>query len=399
MTPPNRARLVKSLAAAVGFDRVGIARAAPSERVGYYKAWLAAGHAGSMEYLRRNLEIRADPSQLLPGARSIICVALSYNRAAGTVPENGSQILPQQPPCTGLRPRQTKGPSRPTTRGQVASYALGRDYHLVIRRMLNEFLEHLRLALGEPFKSRICVDTAPILERDQAQQAGLGWIGKNTCLLDRQLGSYLFLGEALTTLEIEPDAPVADHCAACTRCLNACPTKALIAPRQLDARRCVSYLTIEHRGEIPVEFLPAMGNWVYGCDICQQVCPFNAKTPAATHPEILAAHTPANPDLIDLLRMRSGDYRRLTQGSASRRATRNMWRRNAAIALGNLLDGNLWDRNLRDRFPTGQPAMGEFPTAQHITAALTEAAADDDIPLRRAAAKSLARLNVPSSGS
>jgi epoxyqueuosine reductase len=354
MTPSNRARLTKSLATALGFERVGITQAGPSERGAYYKAWLEAGYAGTQEYLKRNVGLRSDPSQLLSGARSIICVAVSYNRAE-TAPETGGE---------GEHPR-----------GRVASYARGRDYHVVLRRMLTELMERLRAELNEAFEWRICVDTAPLLERDLARQAGLGWIGKNTCLLDRQVGSYLFLGEALTTLDIEPDSPVTDHCGTCTRCIDACPTGALIAPYQLDARRCISYLTIEHRGEISEEFHAAMGNCVYGCDICQQVCPYNQHARPARQPEILTEHTPAMPDLLELVRMRSGEYRRLTDGSASRRATRNMWRRNAAIALGNV---SCADEALRDT----------------IGVALSEAAEDDYLPLRAAAVKSLARLGA-----
>jgi epoxyqueuosine reductase len=201
--------------------------------------------------------------------------------------------------------------------------------------MLQELVERLRQELDEPFEARVCVDTAPLLERELARAAGLGWIGKNTCLLHERLGSYLLLGEVLTTLELEPDNPVPDRCGNCTRCLDACPTKAFPAPFQLDASRCISYFTIEHRGEVPAEFHAGIGDWVFGCDICQQVCPFNAKAPAATHPEITEDRIPARLNLLDLLNLGSADYRRLTKDTAARRATRQVWRRNAAIALGN----------------------------------------------------------------
>ena len=321
MLPSAKSRRVYSLAAAVGFDRVGITHAGPVQSVAYYRVWLTAGHAGAMGYLRRNVEIRAEPARLLPGARSIICVALNYGR-----PEPGAPSLAQQGVGDG-------SPAPPT--GRVAQYARGRDYHLVMRGTLQKLVERLRQELDEPFEARVCVDTAPLLERELARAAGLGWIGKNTCLLHERLGSHVFLGEVLTTLELEPDSPVPDRCGTCTRCLDACPTEALVAPYQLDASRCISYFTIEHRGQVPAEFHAGIGDWIFGCDICQQVCPFNAKAPAATHPEIIEDRIPARLDLLDLLNLDSANYRRLTKDTAARRATRHMWRRNAAIALGN----------------------------------------------------------------
>ncbi|HUU97774.1 MAG TPA: tRNA epoxyqueuosine(34) reductase QueG [Phycisphaerae bacterium] len=321
MLPSAKTRRVKTLAAAVGFDRVGITHAGPVQSVAYYRVWLAAGHAGTMGYLRRNVEIRAEPARLLPEARSIICVALNYGR-----PEPGAPSLARQGVGDG-------SPHPPT--GRVAQYARGRDYHLVMRGMLRELVERLRQDLNGPFEARVCGDTTPLLERELARAAGLGWIGKNTCLLHERLGSYLFLGEVLTTLELEPDSPVPDRCGTCTRCLDACPTKAFPAPYQLDASRCISYFTIEHRGEVAAEFHAGIGDWVFGCDICQQVCPFNAKAPPATHPEIVEDRIPARLNLLDLLNLGSADYRRLTENTAARRATRHMWRRNAGIALRN----------------------------------------------------------------
>ena len=349
MTPRTRAALVKTLGRAVGFDRVGVTCAGPVQHAAYYRDWLAAGHGGTMEYLRRHATLRADPALLLPGARSVICVALNYRRAPVVAPGGG----------------------RPA--GRVAAYAQGRDYHAVLRQTLGELVDRLRERLREPFETRVCVDTAPVLERALAQAAGLGWIGRNTCLMHESLGSYLFLGEVVTTLELTPDQPATDHCGSCTRCLDACPTQALIAPHRLDATRCISYLTIEHRGEVPDELGASIGNRVFGCDVCQEACPHNRAAPPATHPEIAAEHTPAFVDLLDLLRLRSGEYRRLTKGSASARARRSMWRRNAAIALGNLE-------------PDGPGVPDE------IEPALAEVARDDDPLVRQAAERSLARL-------
>lgn len=311
MTAANKTDIVKDLALRLGFDRVGIAPLGPSPRAGYYRGWLAAGHAGTMAYLGRNVPLRENPAQLLEGARFVICVGLNHKRS------------------------DTPEPAGKPATGQVSQYARGVDYHRVMRTMLDELVAELRSRLDEPFEARVFVDTGPILERELAAAAGLGWIGKNTILLHERLGSYLFLGEVLTTLDLAPDSPVTDHCGSCTRCIDACPTSAFPAPYQLDASRCISYLTIEHRGEAPSEFAEQTGNWVFGCDICQQVCPFNNHAPNSTHPELSADLVPAHVTLLDLLNLRSGEYRRLTRNSATSRARRNMLRRNAAVALGN----------------------------------------------------------------
>ncbi len=317
MTPSAKADLVKRLARAAGLDRAGIAPARPLPRAAYYMSWLAAGHAGSMAWLHRNISLRLDPRELLEGARSIICAALSYHR-----PQDRQGAAPPCPPADG-----------PT--GRIAQYARGRDYHAVLREMLDEVVRELRARLDEPFEARVFVDTGPLLERELAARAGLGWIGKNTLLLHEKLGSYLFLGEIVTTLELEPDAPLPDHCGSCTRCLEACPTRAFPAPYQMDASRCISYLTIEHRGVIPESLHAGIGEWLYGCDICQEVCPFNAKAPPAAHPDVLADRLPGRIGLERVLEISQEDYRQLTRGTAGTRARRDMWRRNAAIVLGN----------------------------------------------------------------
>jgi epoxyqueuosine reductase len=311
MTPGEKTTLVKSLAAAIGFDRVGVTLARPLDRAAYYRDWLARGHAGSMAYLQRNVELRCNPAQILPGARSIICTALSYKR-----------------------PAPSSVPDEPVT-GRVSSYARGRDYHVVLRGKLESLGREMQHAIGEPFDSRAFVDTGPLIERELAAAAGLGWIGKNTMLLHERLGSFLFLGEIVTTLELAPDAPAIDHCGSCTRCLDACPTSAFPAPFQLDASRCISYLTIEHRGDMPPDLAQQAGDWVYGCDVCQEVCPFNTRAPLGTNGELAAESIPARLPLVPLTTLTSGDYRRLTDGTAARRASRQMWQRNAVIALAN----------------------------------------------------------------
>lgn len=319
MSPVAKSQVVQTLARQVGFDLAGVAPATRSCRADYYRDWLAAGHGGTMEYLQRNVPVRLDPAQLLSGARSVICVALNYRRADGYCRPNTLAVTaPTQPPT-----------------GVIAQYARGRDYHVVLRRMLGELVARLRHQLAESFETRICVDTAPVFERELAVAAGLGWIGRNTCVLNPELGSYLFLGEVITTLELAPGTPVVERCGACRRCLEVCPTGAFIGPFQLSAVKCVSYLTVEYRGEISAELSEGIGDRVFGCDLCQQVCPYNAHTPPTTHPEIAADMLPERVNLFDIMKLRSGSYRRLTRGTAAARARREMWRRNAAIALAN----------------------------------------------------------------
>lgn len=312
MTPDEKTSLVKSLAAALGFDRVGVTPARPLDRAAYYKQWLQRGHAGAMRYLHRNVDLRCDPAQILPSAKSIICTAVSYKRPG---PDAAATDQPT---------------------GHVSSYARGRDYHVVLRGMLEALRAEMHRTIDTPFESRAFVDTGPLIERELAAAAGLGWIGKNTMLMHERLGSFLFLGEIVTTLELAPDAPATDHCGTCTRCLDACPTDAFPAPHQLDASRCLSYLTIEHRGDVPLELARQAGDWIYGCDVCQDVCPFNTKAPLGRNAELAAERIPARVPLVPLTTLTSGDYRRLTDGTAARRASRQMWQRNAATALSNV---------------------------------------------------------------
>ena len=354
MTPAAKAQLVKTLARDLGFDLVGLTHAAPLARAGYYRDWLAAGYAGTMAYLRRNVQIRTDPTRLLEGARAVICLGVNYRRADGYIrPSDAVALAPDTAQPTGL----------------VAQYARGRDYHVVLRQMLDQLATVLADRLRERFLWRAFVDTGPLLERELAAAAGLGWIGKNTCLLNHAVGSYIFLGELVTTLDLPADQPVADRCGTCTRCLRACPTGCIIGPRKLDASRCISYLTIEHRGLVKLEFHPAIGTRVFGCDVCQQVCPYNARAPVASHPDLVADVMPARLDLLPLLDLRSGPYRRLVAGSAARRAHRTTWQRNAAIAAGFAV-----------------------PSKDDLLAALEQAARHADPGIAAAAAASLLRI-------
>lgn len=271
-----------------------------------------------MEYLRRNVRLRLQPDALLPGARSILCGAINYKRDDGYVPPGRVG----QPPAGDT--------------GRVAQYARGVDYHRVLRQLLTKLIEQLQTDLGEPFDARVFVDTGPLLERELAARAGLGWIGRNTCVLHPQHGSYLLLGEVVTTLELPPDEPLAHGCGRCRRCLDACPTGALVAPHQIDASRCISYLTIERRASIAANLQTQMGAWVFGCDLCQQVCPYNARAPRGTQPDIMTDVLPGRLNIARLLRLGSGEYRRMTRNTAATRARAWMWQRNAAIAAGNL---------------------------------------------------------------
>lgn len=357
MNPRATAQIVKRHARAIGFDLVGVSDAAPLARAAYYRSWIVAGHAGEMRYLGAHRDIREQPAQLLAGAASIICVALNYRPAN----ENPA-------PDEGATPDNASNPT-----GRVARYARGEDYHVVMRRMLEQLAQALREAIDQPFETRACVDTAPINEREVAARAGLGWIGKNTLVLHPRLGSYFFLGELVTTLALEPDEPEIDHCGTCTRCLDACPTNAFPAPYQMNAARCISYLTIEHRSAVAPELAAKSGDWVYGCDICQEVCPFNRDAPPATSPALTKSMLPAKLDLLDLLALRSAAYRRLAAGTAARRARRSMWRRNAAVALGN-------------------HAPRDEAEADVITKRLETACDDEDATVAQAAEESLLRL-------
>lgn len=312
MDPLSAARRIKAMALELGFDRVGICSADPIGRGDYVRSWVAAGRAGEMGYLRRNLDVRLAPRQLLEGARSVIVVALNYHQPAPPAAAGGQAAA------------------------RIASYAWGEDYHRVVKRKLQRLIERMRGELDTPFEARACVDTAPLVERELAARGGLGWIGKNTLVLDAGLGSYFFLGELVTTLALPSDAPVADHCGTCTRCLDACPTRAFPAAYQMDATRCISYLTIEHRSDIADELRPLMGEWLFGCDICQEVCPFNQRAPRTQVAEFSARPPAPRVDPHAIVGWTPRDYADTLRGSALKRAKLPMLKRNAMIAAENL---------------------------------------------------------------
>lgn len=272
-----------------------------------------------MTYLHRNQSIRRNPAELLPGAKSAIVVALLYHQ---------SENQPAKPTDIGSTDDGVSG--------RVAMYAWGKDYHDVLRNKLRLLAALLRSEFGDDFDSRICVDTAPIIERELAESCGIGWIGKNTLVLNQQLGSYFFLGEVFTTLDMEPDSLTTDHCGSCTACLDACPTRAFPAPYEMDASRCISYLTIEHREEIDPNLQAKMGDWVFGCDVCQEVCPFNRKAPTTREAEFIGEADQSRISLAELTQWTADGYRHRLRDSAMRRASLPMLQRNAEIVRRNI---------------------------------------------------------------
>jgi epoxyqueuosine reductase len=314
--PHEISELVKQAAAAAGFDLVGIAPIRDFADLSHFPGWIAAGHAGEMKYMEARDEAgnlkRASLKSTFPWARSVIVCAINYNTS--------------QPYSTEIHDPQ---------RGWIARYAWSReDYHDAVLRRLRLVESSVREA-AESVETRCYVDTGPVVERVYAKYAGVGWIGKNTCILNQALGSWLFLGVILTSIELPPDIPAPDRCGSCTRCIDACPTDALIAPYQLDANKCISYLTIEKRGMIAEEMREGMGRQVFGCDICQDVCPWNRKAPATAAAEFQPRDGLVNPALQWLAEMSIEEFQEKFRGSPIRRAKRSGLRRNAVIAMGN----------------------------------------------------------------
>jgi epoxyqueuosine reductase len=297
---------IKAQAHALGFELAGIAAATEADGFARLRDWLDRGCAGEMAYMERRAEARRHPASILPGVRTVVMLGMNYNP-----------------------------PSSPPSAARVARYAIGADYHDVLRERLNRLLAWVR---GEApgCSGRGVVDTAPLLERDFARRAGLGWFGKNTMLLNKRLGSYFFLGALLLDLELTPDAPhQTAHCGTCTACLDACPTDAFPAPGVLDARRCISYLTIELRGSIPLPLRAPMGDWLFGCDVCQEVCPWNRKAPIGAEPALRPRPDLEGVDPVELLGLSEEEFRRRFRGTALMRSKRRGLLRNAALVLGN----------------------------------------------------------------
>lgn len=327
---------IRSKALELGFSAIGFAPADLAPQAGErLSAFLAAGKHGDMGWLEERSSQRRTPTALWPEAKSVIVIGMNYG--------------PDHDPMANLAA---------ATCGNISVYARGRDYHDVLKKQLRVLARWLGEASGHEVK--LFVDTAPVMEKPLAQLGGLGWQGKHTNLVSREFGSWLFLGEIFTTLELTPQTPKVDHCGACTRCIDVCPTRAITAPYQLDARRCISYLTIENKGPIPLEFRKAIGNRIYGCDDCLAICPWNKFATPVSHAEL--APRPENdlPRLADLLQLDDASFRARFSGSPIKRIGINRFLRNVLIAAGN----------------SGQPALLEQiqPLLQHEDTVVQEAA-------------------------
>jgi len=298
---------------ALGFQQVGFADTALGDAETDLDQWLAEGRHGEMEWMARHGRKRTRPAELVPGTRSVIVVRMDY------LPETAT-------PVEALLDRPE--------RACISRYALGRDYHKLLRSRLKRLAGRIEAEIG-PYGHRVFTDSAPVMEKPLAAKAGLGWIGKHTNLLDRHAGSWFFLGEIYTDLELPPDRPVTDHCGSCRRCIDVCPTGAITAPYRLDARRCISYLTIELKGAIPVEFRKAIGNRVYGCDDCQMVCPWNRYAQFSAEDDFTPRAGLDSATLVELFGWDEDEFLRRTEGSAIRRIGHERWLRNLAVGLGN----------------------------------------------------------------
>jgi epoxyqueuosine reductase len=320
-------------AAALGFEHCGVAAVPVALRRAYFAQWIERGHHGGMQWLARDIDRRLNPEQVVPGAQSVIVCGMNYHQA------------------------------EPARRGRIAKYALGRDYHRILLKKLKQICDWLRDHGGI---NRPYVDTGPLLEKPLAAAAGMGWIGKNTVLLNAQHGQWLLLGCIVTTLELAADTPQRDRCGSCTRCLDVCPTRAFPAPYQLDARRCIAYLTIEHHGPIAEEFRPLIGDHLFGCDDCLDVCPWN-KWAQATREARFAPR--AYPDLVTMLEWDEPTFLAATEGTPIRRLGVSRWRRNICVVLGNT--GTAHDLPALQRAATDADAL----VAEHAAWAVARIAA------------------------
>ncbi len=306
LTPARRAQLIKDRAGALGFARAGVADLSRSRHADVLQQWLAGGMAATMVYMARQATRRADPATILPGATRAVVVTRNY-------------YSEDPPPAPGT--------------GRVARYARGRDYHAALREPLTRLADYVRSLGGDDVIARAYCDAGPVPERELAQRAGIGWIGKNTMLIDPGSGSFFFLAVILTNLDVALDLPFeADRCGSCRRCLDACPTGAFAEERVLDSRRCISYLTIEHRGSIEPHAAAMLGDWVFGCDVCQEVCPWNVKfAGVASDPALGTDPALARLDLMELVRLSDEDFERRYRSTALRRAGPEGMRRNARL--------------------------------------------------------------------
>lgn len=325
----------------LGFDACRVTTAAPPDHSEQFERWLAADQHGEMDYLQRNAHKRVDPQKVLPGARSIVVVAVSYAVPGKPKPEH-----------------ETRNTKHETCAGSVARYARYDDYHDVLGARLGSLAGFVNQSGGADTRSLWYVDTGPLLERDLARRAGLGFVGKHTNLISRELGNWIFLGEIITTLELEPDAPEKNRCGTCMRCLEVCPTRAITGPFQLDARLCISYLTIELKGAIPTPLRPAIGNRIYGCDDCLAVCPWNRFAREGRMMKEHARRDLEQPDLVELLALDDAGFRKRFAGTPLLRAKRRGLLRNVCVALGNVGDSQAFPA-LERAVAAGEPLIAE----------------------------------------
>jgi epoxyqueuosine reductase len=304
---------IRAWASELGFQRVGVAGVELDEDAAHLRDWLGQGLHGDMQWMARHGELRGKPDALRPGTLRVLSVRMDY--ATSSDADDWNAIGNGE-------------------RAYVARYARGRDYHKLMRGRLQQLSDRIESAVG-PFGHRVFVDSAPVLERALARNAGLGWIGKHTCLIDRDAGSWFFLGEIYTDLPLPLDVPATAHCGTCTRCIEICPTQAITAPNRLDARRCIAYLTIEHEGAIPEELRAPIGNRVFGCDDCQLVCPWNKFARIAAEPDFRVRNGLDQASLADLFAWTEEEFLQRTEGSAIRRLGHERWLRNIAVGLGN----------------------------------------------------------------
>ena len=343
---------IRALAQAAGFQRFGISGVELADDELHLRDWLAQGLHGSMDWMARHGDKRSRPAELVPDTLRVISVGLDYGRDADAAWDN----------------------LRDGERAYVARYALGRDYHKLMRNRLQTLANEVAQEIG-PFGHRVFVDSAPVLERALARNAGLGWIGKHTCLIDSDGGSWFFLGELFVDLPLPIDPPASAHCGTCTRCIEVCPTRAIVAPYRLDARRCISYLTIEHEGSIDAELRPLIGNRIFGCDDCQLVCPWNKFARRTDEPDFRTRNNLDRATLAELFAWDEDEFLRRTEGSAIRRSGHERWLRNIAVALGNAPKTDAVMAALQSRREHPSPVVREhveWALAQHIPVGATE---------------------------
>jgi epoxyqueuosine reductase len=332
MAPASLSQRIRSQGAALGFDLVGISPVQTPAHADAFAEWLRRAYHGEMAYLARTAETRLHPERFLPWARAVVSVALNYN----TLRTREATRTSREPRVTSHSIPGNREAAAGSGRGWISRYAWGADYHDVMEEKLERLLAFVRAETAQDVQGRVFVDAGPVLDREVGARAGIGWLGKNTNLLSMRIGSFFVLGELFLELDLEWDRPVRDRCGHCRLCLDACPTNAFVGPYVLDARKCISYLTIELKGPIPRALRPQMGAHIFGCDICQDVCPYNTKGRVTGEPAFQPGPGLYAPELIPLLRLTDAEFKARFRGSPILRAKRRGFLRNVCVALGNL---------------------------------------------------------------